>query len=105
MRTQNILLPLIIPGPTHLGRSIDIYLQPLIDELKSLWVDGVQTYDCFKKQNFMMRVAVMWTISDFPGIKSVGSRFHVLRSRTHFQRYRGRGVLFSWFALPDSFRQ
>jgi Transposase family tnp2 len=66
MRTQNVLLPLIILGPTHHGRSIDIYLQPLIDELKSLWVDGVLTYDCFKKQNFKMKVTVMWTISDFP---------------------------------------
>jgi hypothetical protein len=26
----------------------------------------------------------------FDGIKGVGSRFHVLRSRTHFRRFRGR---------------
>jgi hypothetical protein len=32
-----------------------------------------------------------------------GSRFHVLRARTHFRRYRGRRVLFSCFARPDSF--
>jgi hypothetical protein len=30
----------------------------------------------------------------FSGIEGVGSRFHVLRSRTHFQRYRGRRVPF-----------
>jgi hypothetical protein len=29
--------------------------------------------------------------------------FHVLRSRTHFRRYRRRRVLFSCFARPDSF--
>jgi hypothetical protein len=33
----------------------------------------------------------------------VGSHFHVLRSRTRFERYRGRRVPFSCFALPDSF--
>jgi hypothetical protein len=33
----------------------------------------------------------------------VGSRFHVLRSRTSFRRYRGRRVPFSRFTLPDSF--
>jgi hypothetical protein len=33
----------------------------------------------------------------------VWSRFHVLRSRTHFRRDRGRGVLFSCFVLPNSF--
>jgi hypothetical protein len=33
----------------------------------------------------------------------VGSLFHVLRSRTHFRRYRVRRVPFSCFALPYSF--
>jgi hypothetical protein len=35
--------------------------------------------------------------------EGVGSRFHVLHSRTRFPRYRGRRVPFSCFALPDSF--
>jgi hypothetical protein len=39
----------------------------------------------------------------FGGNESVRSRFHVLRSRTHFRRYRVRRVPFSNFALPDSF--
>jgi hypothetical protein len=38
------------------------------------------------------------------GTKGVGSRFHILHSQTHFQRYQGRRVLFSCFALLDSFR-
>jgi hypothetical protein len=33
----------------------------------------------------------------------VGSRFHILRARTQFRRYRGCRVPFSCFALPDSF--
>jgi hypothetical protein len=39
----------------------------------------------------------------FDGTEGVGSCFHVLRARTHFQRYRRRRVQFSCFALPDSF--
>jgi hypothetical protein len=39
----------------------------------------------------------------FGGIEGVSSRFHVLRSRTHFRRYRGRRDPFSCFVLPDSF--
>jgi hypothetical protein len=39
----------------------------------------------------------------FDGTEGVGSRFHLLRSRTRFRRYRGRRVMFSYFALPDSF--
>jgi hypothetical protein len=39
----------------------------------------------------------------FGGNERVGSHFHVLRSRTHFRRYRGRLVSFSCFAGPESF--
>jgi hypothetical protein len=39
----------------------------------------------------------------FSGTGGVGSRFQVLRARTHFRRFRGRRVPFSRFALPDSF--
>jgi hypothetical protein len=39
----------------------------------------------------------------FGGTEGVGSRFHILRSRTRFRRYRGHLILFSCFALPDSF--
>jgi hypothetical protein len=38
----------------------------------------------------------------FDGTKGVECRFHVLRSRTRFGRYRGGQVQFSCFALPDS---
>jgi hypothetical protein len=39
----------------------------------------------------------------FDGAEGVASCFHVLRSRTHFRRYRGRRLPFSCFALPDTF--
>jgi hypothetical protein len=39
----------------------------------------------------------------FGGTKGIGSRFHVLRSRTRFRQYRGCHVSFSYFTLPDSF--
>jgi hypothetical protein len=39
----------------------------------------------------------------FDGIEGVGSRFHILRSRTRFRPYRGRQVLFLCFMLPDTF--
>jgi hypothetical protein len=39
----------------------------------------------------------------FGGTEGVRSRFHVLRARTHFGRYRGRRVPYSCFALQGSF--
>lgn len=65
MKKPYLMLSLLIPGPTSPGNNIDIYLQPLIDEFKSLWDEGITTYDAFKKEIFKMRAAVMWTINDF----------------------------------------
>jgi hypothetical protein len=39
----------------------------------------------------------------FGGNEGDGCRFHVLRARTRFRRYRGRRVPFEYFARPDSF--
>jgi hypothetical protein len=39
----------------------------------------------------------------FGGTEGVRTRFYVLRSRSHFRRYRARRVPFSRFARPDSF--
>ncbi|KAG8383964.1 hypothetical protein BUALT_Bualt04G0068600 [Buddleja alternifolia] len=60
-----MFLTLLVPGPRSPGKSLVVYLQPLIDELKTLWNDGVETYDVSKAQNFQMRAALMWTVSDF----------------------------------------
>ena len=61
-----IVLSIIVPGPRNPKEKLDVFLQPLIAELKHLWEVGVQTYDVSSKQNFQMRAALMWTISDFP---------------------------------------
>ncbi|XP_052119008.1 uncharacterized protein LOC107493943 [Arachis duranensis] len=67
MKQTNFILSMIIPGPKMPGNDIDVYLQPLIDELKQLWA-GVDTYDASEKKTCKMRAALMWTISDFPGL-------------------------------------
>jgi len=37
----------------------------LIDELMQLWSFEALTYDVSRKQNFLMRATLMWTINDF----------------------------------------
>ena len=61
-----MFLSLLIPGPKNPKANIDVYMQPLVEELKQLWEIGATTYDISKKQNFNLRSALMWTISDFP---------------------------------------
>ncbi|CAN6569387.1 unnamed protein product [Malus baccata var. baccata] len=66
MKQPNLLLSLLIPGPRSPGKEIDVYMRPLIDELNELWEVGTPTYDAYSNQSFMMKAAVLWTISDFP---------------------------------------
>ena len=48
------MMSLLIPGPTAPGNDIDVYLQPLIEELKELWEKGVVTYDASTKETFRL---------------------------------------------------
>ena len=66
MKQPYLILSTLIDGPRGPGNNIDVYLQPLIDELKELWNDGILTYDASTEKVFCMREALMWTISDFP---------------------------------------
>jgi len=61
-----MFLSMVIPGPSSAGRNRDVFLHLLIDELTQLWSSGSLTYDISRKQNFVMRAALMWTINDFP---------------------------------------
>jgi len=64
MKYEFMLLCLIIPGPEHPGPRINVMLQPLIEELKKLW-EGVEAYDCDKKQRFNLRATYLWSVHDF----------------------------------------
>lgn len=67
MQKPYFFLSLLIPGPSAPGNNIDVYLEPLVAELKELWdINGVETYDASTKSNFQMRASLLWTISDFP---------------------------------------
>ncbi|KAL0340236.1 UNVERIFIED_CONTAM: hypothetical protein Sradi_4540400 [Sesamum radiatum] len=57
---------MVIPGPSNPKRLIDVYLEPLIEELLQLWHLGVRTYDHATDRAFMMRAALMWTMNDLP---------------------------------------
>ncbi|XP_073119939.1 uncharacterized protein [Henckelia pumila] len=66
MKDEYMFLIVLAPGPKNPKDKLDVFLQPLIAELQSLWVDGAVTYDVHYRTNFTLRAALMWTISDFP---------------------------------------
>jgi len=60
------MMSMLIPGPKSPGMNIDVYLRPLIDELKDLWEKGVDTWDDKVKKNFKLHAILLWTNNDFP---------------------------------------
>lgn len=60
------MLVLLIPGPSAPNHNIDVYLQPLIEELIELWLSGKLTYDAHTKTCFTMKAILMWCIHDYP---------------------------------------
>ena len=61
-----MFLTVLVPGLRNPKHKLDDFLQPLIAGLKELWDVGILAYDISTKQNFQLRAALMWTISDFP---------------------------------------
>ena len=60
-----MMLFLLISGPQQPDNDIDIYLASLIEDLKTLWDEGVEGYNAYKKEVFTLRVVLLWTINDF----------------------------------------
>ncbi|XP_062080344.1 uncharacterized protein LOC133785102 [Humulus lupulus] len=74
MKRRFTMLTLLISGPKQPGNDIDIYLAPLIDDLKVLW-NEIDFYDSFKKENFILRGVLLWTINDFPAYGNLSRCF------------------------------
>ena len=66
-----VMLCLLIPTKLSLtGSNVDVFMQPLVDELQQLWSRaGVATRDArayMGMSNFNLRAVLMWTLHDFP---------------------------------------
>ena len=57
---------MMISSPRQPGNDIHVYLNPLVEYLKMLWADGVETFDVFASKTFTMRAMLFCTINDFP---------------------------------------
>ncbi|KAK1413407.1 hypothetical protein QVD17_35180 [Tagetes erecta] len=66
LKDSYVKLSLVIPGRKSPGQNVDVFLRPLIDELKQLYEEGIEVYDAHRKENFMMKAILLWTVSDFP---------------------------------------
>lgn len=59
---------MITPGRKMPRNDIDVYLQPLINEL---WTTSVDAYDSFKQEIFKLHATLIWTTNDLLGLATL----------------------------------
>jgi len=66
MKRKYMMLSMMISGPKQPENDIDVYLSPLIEDLRLLWDEGVKVFDAHGNDNFNLRALLFCTINDFP---------------------------------------
>ena len=59
---------MLISGPKQPSNDIDVFLEPLIEDMKMLWEDGVKMIDAYVKKEFTLKATIFVTITDYPGL-------------------------------------
>jgi hypothetical protein len=63
MKQKFIMIPVLIQGPKQPSNDIDVYLRPLVEELKQLWqTEGVRVWDEYKQEEFDLRALLFMTV-------------------------------------------
>jgi hypothetical protein len=62
---------MIISRPRQLGNDIDVFLEPLMEDMKILWEDRVKMMDASLKKDFTLKAIIFVTITDYPSLFSL----------------------------------
>ncbi|XP_074324039.1 uncharacterized protein LOC141660961 [Apium graveolens] len=85
MKRKFMMLSVLVPSPHEPGNNIDVYLQPLIDDLKKLWEEGEpNVYDAYSKSYFTLKAILLWTINDFPAYGNLSGCHPYRRQKAAF---------------------
>ena len=74
MKRKYLMMTLLIPGPKQPGNDIDVYLRPLVEDLKTLWNEGEQIWDAHKRESFTLRALLFCTINDLPALRNLSGQ-------------------------------
>ncbi len=75
MKRKYIMMLIIIQGPKQPGNDIDVYLRPLVEDLKLLWKkEGVPVWDEDKQEEFNLRALLFVTINDWSALSNLSGQ-------------------------------
>nr|AAK92550.1 Putative transposable element [Oryza sativa Japonica Group] len=74
-KRKYIMMPIILQGPKQPDNDIDVYLRPLVEDLKLLWKkEGVPVWDEDKQEEFNLLALVFVTINDWPALSNLSGQ-------------------------------
>jgi hypothetical protein len=63
-KRKYLLLTTLISGPKQAGIDIDVFLDPLMEDMQKLWEHGVNVWDEYKKEYFNLKAIIFCMIND-----------------------------------------
>ena len=73
-KRKYMMMSMLISGPHQPGNDIDVYLRPLVDDLKKLWSQGIEVYNGYKHETFTLRGMLFCTINDLPASRCLSGQ-------------------------------
>jgi hypothetical protein len=74
-KQKYMMLTILVSGPKQPGDRIDVYLRPLVDDLKTLWKPGVpEVWDEYKREEFTMHAMLFTTINNNPDHRNLSDQ-------------------------------
>jgi hypothetical protein len=66
-KRKYLILSILIQCPKQAGTDIDVFLEPLIEDMAKLWNEGVRMWDQYQQEYFTLYVIMFVCIHDACG--------------------------------------
>ncbi len=73
-KRKYILLTILVQGPRQPSNDMDVFLEPLLEDMADLWNHGVRVWDEFMQNYFTLNAIIFVTINDLPALFSLSGQ-------------------------------
>ena len=73
-KRKYLLLTILISGPKEPGNDIDVFLEPLLEDMQKLWLEGVSIWDEHRRAPFLLKAIIFVRISDSPALRALSGQ-------------------------------
>ena len=81
MKRKYMMMPMMISDPKQPGNDINVYLTPLIKDLKLLWEEVIDVEDAYTGDNFKLHMVICLC-----EVKLLYDEFILMKTKLQFTR-------------------